>query len=259
MRRARLITLACVFSALVAIPVAIGAAPVVLAPSTDHTEICGGSSSAGNDRYLVLNNVWGADTTQCLDVAEDTGAFRIASSDHDNGASVAAYPMVFTGCHWGRCTRDSDLPVRVDRIESLTSDWSFRGGGTGTWNATYDLWFHTTPDVNRSPDGAELMIWLDHGGGANPGATPIARGVPLAGATWDVWHARWAWNHVAYVRTSPTASVDDLDLAAFIRDATTRGYVDRAWHLTAVEAGFELWRGGTGLESTEFSVALTQG
>jgi hypothetical protein len=129
----------------------------------------------------------------------------------------------------------------------------------GAWNATYDLWFHTTDEINRSPDGAELMVWLDHSGGVNPGGKVVARNVRLAGAVWDVWYADSAWNYIAYVRTERTSSVRNFDLRAFISDAVDRGYIEPAWYLSGVEAGFEIWREGTGLASRSFSVSVTRG
>jgi hypothetical protein len=253
-RRARLITAISALSA----AGAVAAATQVMSPApSDRTEICGGTSSTSAGRYAVMNNVWGATTAQCLAVDEESGAFEVASADHGNEANVAAYPMIYAGCHWGRCTPDSGMPVRVDQIRSATSDWTFvRDGVSGVWDASYDLWFHTNADVDRSPDGAELMIWLDHVAGTDPGGTVVARDVPIAGATWDVWYARWAWHHVAYVRTSPTSSVRDLDLHAFIRDAVGRGYLHEQWHLSGVEAGFELRRGGVGLRSEGFAVTV---
>ncbi|WP_173078468.1 GH12 family glycosyl hydrolase domain-containing protein [Phytohabitans rumicis] len=255
MRRIRVIITA--LSALSAAGAVAAATQVTSLAPPDRTEICGGTGSATAGRYAVMNNVWGATTAQCLTVDDETGAFEVSSADHGNEANVAAYPMIYAGCHWGRCTADSGMPVRVDRIRRATSDWTFgREGVSGAWDATYDLWFHTTADVDRSPDGAELMIWLDHTGAADPGGTVVARDVAIAGATWDVWYARWAWHHVAYVRTSPTSSVRGLDLHAFIREAVGRGYVDDRWHLSGVEAGFELRRGGVGLRSEEFSVTV---
>ena len=40
-----------------------------------------------------------------------------------------------------------------------------------------------------------------------------------------------------------------LDLRALVSDAVNRGYIQNSWYLIGVEAGFELWRGGTGLAS----------
>jgi hypothetical protein len=60
------------------------------------------------------------------------------------------------------------------------------------------------------------------------------------------------------VRTSRTASVRNLDLKAFTLDAVGRGYINRSWYLSGVEAGFEIWRDGAGLASESFSVIATQ-
>jgi Cellulose binding domain len=53
--------------------------------------------------------------------------------------------------------------------------------------------------------------------------------------------------------------VHNLDLRAFTLDAVSRGYVHRSWYLSGVEAGFEIWRDGTGLESRSFSVTVARG
>jgi hypothetical protein len=240
--------------------IAAGSAAVASASSDSATQLCGRyqTSRVKNSRYVVMNNVWGATTAQCLEVRSD-GAFRVADTDHRNADAAAAYPSIYAGCHWGNCTRGTNLPMRVDQLRSARSSWRTSTGAQGIWNAAYDIWFHTDADVNRSPDGAELMIWLDSAGGANPSGTVIARNVRLAGATWDIWYAKSTWNYVAYVRTTPTSSVRNLDLRAFIHDAVGRGYVKPAWYLSGVEGGFEIWRDGAGLESQAFSVTTTGG
>src|SRR5690349_24189505 len=65
-------------------------------------------------RYHVQNNVWGADTTQCIDTT--TSGFTITQANHNkptNGAP-AAYPSVYFGCHYGNCTSGSGLPLQAN-------------------------------------------------------------------------------------------------------------------------------------------------
>ena len=49
------------------------------------------------------------------------------------------------------------------------------------------------------------------------------------------------------------SSVENLDPVLFAADAIGRGYLSSSWYLIDVEAGFEPWSGGAGLESTAFS------
>ncbi|MFY1695752.1 MULTISPECIES: GH12 family glycosyl hydrolase domain-containing protein [unclassified Solwaraspora] len=253
LRRFRLLSI--IFAAVVALGVTV----VWFAPVADAGELCGRTDtvSIADKRYVVMNNVWGAGTLQCLRVTEE-GRFTVSRSEHDKRTgSAAAYPTIYQGCHWGNCTVGSGLPIKVRQLRSARSDWTFDAADAeGRWNATYDLWFHTDANAHRSPDGAELMVWLDHDGGAEPAGTLVASDVTLAGATWDVYHADWHWNYVAYVRTSPTDRAEDLELAAFTRDAVGRGYIDRDWYLTGIEAGFEIWHGGAGLGSRSFEVKI---
>ena len=61
------------------------------------------------------------------------------------------------------------------------------------------------------------------------------------------------WNYIAYRRVTPTASVTNLNIKAFIDDSVTRGSTDPSWYLIDAEAGFEIWKGGMGLGETSFS------
>lgn len=206
-------------------------------------------------QYIAQNNIWGASTAQCIDV---TGAVvKVSRSEHDNptNGAPASYPSIFEGCHWETCTVGSELPIQVDDLASARTTWDVTATADGAWNAAYDVWFKTNPNPGP-PDGAELMIWLDSRGGVQPAGSIVARDVPLAGATWNVWQAQIGWNYIAYQRTSPTSSAD-FDLQEFVADAVNRGAVQPSWHLVTVEAGFEIWRAGVGLTSNSFSFTGT--
>lgn len=250
--RKRLASCAVLAASLLAIPA------YAVAPADAATRLCGATDtvSVSGGEYIAQNNIWGASTPQCITV--DGTSFTVDSAAHGNSTSgaPAAYPSLFKGCHWGQCTSGSGLPVRVGEMPSVTSDWSTTQPASGAYNVAYDLWYNTTPATTGAPDGAELMIWLNHRGGVRPAGSRIASGVQIAGATWDVWSAQMDWNYVAYVRTSGTASVTGFDLRAFTRDAVSRGRISDDWYLIDAEAGFEIWQGGTGLATGSFSVTV---
>jgi cellulose 1,4-beta-cellobiosidase len=56
--------------------------------------------------------------------------------------------------------------------------------------------------------------------------------------------------------TTVHTAVANLDLYPLLLDAGQRNYLSSSWYLIAVEAGFEIWQGGTGLAVKQFSVAL---
>jgi hypothetical protein len=205
-------------------------------------------------RYNVQNNVWGADTTQCVDTT--TSGFRITQADHNkptNGAP-AAYPSVYFGCHYGNCTSGSGLPLQASSgtFAGMRSSVNMSYPSSGTWNASYDLWFDPTPRTDGQNTGAEIMIWLNRQGSIQPIGSRVGS-ANLAGATWDVWYGNIGWNVVSYVRTSATSSLD-FAVNDFYGDAVNRGHAQRNWYLTSVQAGFEPWIGGAGLAVNSFSV-----
>ena len=213
-----------------------------------------GLLSIQNGRYFVQNNVWGANTTQCIDTTA-TG-FRVTQANHTNptNGAPAAYPSVYFGCHYGNCTSGSGLPLQASTSQfgSITSSVSMSYPSSGTWNAAYDLWFDPTPRTNGQNTGAEVMIWLNRQGSIQPIGSQVAT-VNLAGATWNVWFGNIGWNVVSYVRTSATSSID-FRVNDIYSDAVNRGYAQRSWYLTSIQAGFEPWIGGAGLAVNSFSV-----
>ena len=216
-----------------------------------------GSVYTSGNTYWVQNNVWGAATAQCIQVDDVTGDFTVTLSEHNNtGGIPASYPSIVKGCHWGTCTQNSGMPVRVQDLVSVTSSWSVTTVSSGRWNVAYDIWLSPSLDtMNGYPGGAEVMIWLNWLGGVQPAGSQVAT-VSIGGATWEVWYAQMDWNYIAYRRTSPTNSVNNLDLLAFIQDAVSRGYIQPSWYLHAIEAGFEIWQGGQGLASRGFSATV---
>jgi len=178
-----------------------------------------------------------------------------ANFDLSTDGPPATYPSTFRGCHWGSCSR-SRLPIRVADLELARSSWRPVLRRAGTYDVAYDLWTNTTSSVSGQPDGSEIMIWLRKRGPVRPAGTVTGR-ARISGTSWTVWQTRMdGWNYIAYQRTDRARSVRDLNVRAFVRDSIERGSTERAWYLTSVEAGFEIWRGGRGLGTDSFSLRL---
>lgn len=248
-------------AALLAVPClgVLAATPAVADQQALAETLCGkyASTTVENGRYIVQNNVWGADTAQCIEV--NGTSFTVTTAEHNkatNGAP-AGYPSIYTGCHYENCTVDSGLPLQVDDMDSVRSSWSTSAPQNGTFNVAYDLWFDPNPN-QAGQNAGELMIWIDHQGPIQPIGSPVGT-VSLAGATWEVWTGNIGWNVISYVRTQQTSAVQNLDLTAFSRDAVRRGSIGGDWYLTSVQAGFEPWQGGQGLATNSFSVSTDGG
>jgi hypothetical protein len=219
-----------------------------------------GTVSVMGGEYTVMNNVWGATTAQRLEVDLNGSYFKVILSEHNNpGGSVAAYPAIYKGCHWGSCTAaiDNPMPKRIEEIESAPFTWVIGTAGvSGTWNSAFEAWFNETGTGTNFT--GELMIWINYAGGAGPAGSKVAT-VEIGGHTWDVYFAPWdSWNYIAYKLTNVADSVN-LDLKDFMHDALTRGYLRTPWYLVSMEAGFEIWRGGQGLTTFSYSASVTEG
>ncbi len=219
-----------------------------------------GNVEINGNIYNVQNNIWNPSSggTQCLSVDKLTGVFMITTQTNKqttNGAP-ASYPFIYMGCHWGNCTNSNPMPIQVSAIKSATSSWSITTAA-GAWNASYDIWFNTTPTTTGAPDGTELMIWLNSQGGVQPAGSVVAKGVNISGDSYNVWFSPDSnAKYVAYQKTNVTTSLSP-DIKAFINNSVSRGYLDPSWYLIAVEAGFEIWNGGVEMQTNSFSVSVS--
>lgn len=231
---------------------------IVLPNLTYAAEVCGKYDTVdiNGKTYVAQNNIWGADTAQCIDV--NGTSFTVTASNHNNAINglPAAYPSLFKGCHWTNCTNNSGMPIRVSSIGSASFNWNISTPNAGAWNAAAEAWFNTTP-VPGPPDGAELMIWFDHRGGVNPAGSQVGT-VFIDGTTWEIWYGYIGWHYIAYRRTTPSHA-STINLKSFINDAVSRGYMQSSWYLMDMEAGFEIWQGGQGLKTNSFSFTVSGG
>jgi Glycosyl hydrolase family 12/Cellulose binding domain len=218
-----------------------------------------GTLSIQSGRYNVQNNVWGADTAQCIDTTAN--GFTVTQANHNkatNGAP-ASYPSVYFGCHYANCTAGSGLPLQASTsaFNGIRTSVGMTYPSAGTWDAAYDIWFDPTPRTDGQNTGAEIMVWLNRQGSIQPVGSQVGT-ANIAGSTWNVWFGNVGWNVVSYVRTSATNSLN-FAVNDFYADAINRGHAQRSWYLTSIQAGFEPWVGGAGLAVNSFSVTTGGG
>ena len=253
MKRVRLLSTVILVALVVALVLALLPAQTVQA-----VEVCGlwDTVDVMGGEYIVMNNVWGAETAQCIDVPDtNQTTFTVTSAAHDQG-SVASYPAIYKGCHWGACTTGWS-PTRVSDVTTAPFSWSVNTISAGTWNVAAEAWFDADLDTTNGFDGgAELMIWLDYQG-MQPAGSQVGTAT-IAGVTRGVWTAQIGWTYIAYRATSPMTSIN-ADLKPFIDDSVARGYIDSSWYLHNLEAGFELMTGGAGFTSNSFSFSVNDG
>jgi cellulose 1,4-beta-cellobiosidase len=225
--------------------------------SAATTTLCASQTApVAGGAYTVQNNEWGSSAPECISTSGNTD-FTVANSSIANSTSGApgGYPSVYKGCHWGACTPNSGLPIQVSALHpgTVTSSWSTTQPGNGAYDVAYDIWYNQTATTPGQPNGAELMIWLNHNGPVQPFGSKVAT-TTVNGVSYDVWFGTQGWNTVSYTMTTPTTSVSNLDIQGLTADATSRGYIQPSWFLIDLEAGFELWQAGAGLTTNSFSV-----
>lgn len=215
-------------------------------------------TTTADGRYTIQNNRWGTSAQQCIEPSATGFAVTTADGSTSTSGAPKSYPSIYWGCHYAVCTPGFD-PVQASTpaFSTLRTAVSMTYPTTGEWDAGYDLWFDPTARRDGQNTGAEVMVWANHAGRPQPIGAKVGT-VALAGTSWDVWFGNTGWNVVSYVRTTGTASLD-FALSTFYDDAVQRGYAQRSWYLTSVQAGFEPWVGGAGLAVTDFSAGPAVG
>ncbi|MCW2931181.1 MAG: cellulose-binding, family [Actinomycetia bacterium] len=212
----------------------------------------------------VQNNEWGSGEPESIATTGNAG-FTVVNSSIANATNGApgGYPSIYSGCHWGDCTRGglAAHPVPVSALTTpgtVRTSWSTtQPGGNAAYDVAYDIWFNQTPTTTGQPNGAELMVWINHRGGVEPYGAKVGT-ADINGVSYQVWEGAQPWGDtISYVMNKPTTSVTNLDLGGLAADALQRGYIHTSWDLIDVEAGFELWQGGAGLATNSFSVNLS--
>lgn len=164
----------------IALTVAVAGAAGIVAlalPAVDSqaasTTLCNSQTlAASGGAYTIQNNEWGSSAPECIST-DGNADFTVANSSISNSTSGApgGYPSIYMGCHWGACTSGSGFPIQVSALHTgaVTSSWgTSQPGGGNAYDVAYDIWFNQTPATNGQPNGAELMIWLNHNGSVQP-------------------------------------------------------------------------------------------
>ena len=217
-------------------------------------------TGAGSLNYYVQNNVWGdASSNQSITFNGVSFTVNQQSANDSTSGHPVSFPSVFIGSNGGHTTNGSNLPRAISAMKSVQTAWSNNAGSvSGTYNATYDVWFSTSSAGDNgagTPSGGYLMVWFYKPSSAQPIGSVQASSVSISGKTWDVWYGGQQNGKpvVSYVATSPLTSFS-FDLKAFIDDATSKrsGTITTSMALTNVFAGFEIWSGGAGLKTNNF-------
>jgi hypothetical protein len=224
---------------------------------------CGRYWQSAAGEYVIENNNF-LGQPECLARTGSRG-FLVTLSGAAGARGTgqpAAYPEIFTGYHWGT-QAGGKFPARLSSLSYARSSWAVSTDlavADSAYDVAYDLWVNKAERVGQSgqPDGAEVMIWLSEH--AVPGPAPGTPTVTVGGVRYYriVLERREhgvSWPLIIYRRMVPVTSVRDLELLAFVADAAAQHRLSMSWYLESVEAGFEIWRGGTGLSSTSFALS----
>jgi len=234
----------------------------------------------GGKNYVVQNNIWGTagsnGQTVTFGLNSDPTSFNVTAFTGGPGAnnSPASYPSVFIGSNNCRTTAGWGLPKAVSAIQAGTITATWTHNATGDVNASFDIWFGTASEspAITVPSAGYAMIWPYQPGGRQPNGT-MQGTATIGGQPYVIWGGTQtpptggaAKPCISYVMSSGQTNLTNLDVGAVIRDAATRTVdcgrgaslpcIDPGSSLTNIFAGFEVWSGGAGRQSSNFSMTV---
>lgn len=232
-------------------------APATLCEHNQHYRVTDGTWR----QYLLRNPYWKGTGTQCIRSNGSTG-FTVTRVAHNGHGQVVGFPAIMRGCYWNACTPDSRLPIRVSHIHHAASTWRTVQRASGTYDSSYDIWFGKHYQTQGHADGAELMIFTNTHGGCcfKRDAAKVH-----IGKQW-YWLMHWyrcdsgnwgnaCWNYIQFRRMHYSWKVH-VNIKRFIEVCEHRGLIRPSWFMENLQAGFELWSGGRGLQTKHFSATV---
>jgi hypothetical protein len=208
----------------------------------------------------ILNDDFGSST--CL---ANYGGMNFTVTRSTAAGKWTEYPNISTGWEQGEEPDDHSLwkfPVKVSQDGAPWTDVTVGPVQPSSWyNASYDIWFNKTAQtpVPVQADGTELMIWIQHENVNEPAAdSPV---YTIDGMKWQVmsWIAAKkvpdvSWHYIAFVNLSSQQHTSaNLALNPFFTEAEKLQSLSANWYLTSVDFGFEIPKGGVGLQVKNFS------
>lgn len=217
-------------------------------------------------KYWLNSNLWGADTgsgSQCLwETSWENATIAWGTSWDWSGPAdtVKSYNCAVLGWHWGWKLSDTGLPLQLCERRDIQTSWNFHLLETvpGGLNVSYDLWLSSDPHLDNANADHEIMIWLYQSGDIRPIGAKQAT-VTLGGSAWELWEGslpQCGWPVHSFVRTINTTS-QALNLTEFFDYLNTRG-LSNSQYLISVEAGVEVFTGAGRLDTTAYTVGISE-
>ncbi|HXT98263.1 MAG TPA: hypothetical protein VN853_18340, partial [Polyangia bacterium] len=108
-----------------------------------------------------------------------------------------------------------------------------------------------------------LMVWYYKPSDNQPIGSTITNGtVTIGGKQFNIWYGTNNGKPVVSYVAQQKMTSWTFSLGAFIQDAASRTCsgstkcLQSSWYLTNVFSGFEIWKGGVGLQTTDFGVSV---
>ena len=216
--------------------------------------------------YAVENNMWGKDGvygsySQCVGMATGLNSDGSVSAKWTwqfpaGPSEVKSFPNIRIGQRPGlQSTPGSNLPRRLDQVNTVTTSWNTQSTHTGTGQLAYDLWLTADPNVYpggfpAAPITHEIMVALEPYGGYGLDRNPAwyVEETTINGIRYKVYKAdnfglpNRQWRFLVFQMLTPMVA-GNLDFKPLFTYLKNKGFISGTEYLSSFEFGTEAVEG----------------
>ncbi|MGV7222745.1 MAG: GH12 family glycosyl hydrolase domain-containing protein [Nitrospinales bacterium] len=203
--------------------------------------------------YQIENNIWNSENVksfqQCVFMSDGENNITAGWAWNWPGIrfGVVAYPNILYGKNPWLPSTSAELPIRIDKVGCLKTEFDVVQMGSGKNNLSFDLWITNSPSSDPSTISHEIMIWL-----TSDGFWPAGSGVDtliIDGNEIELWKkdnhnplGDYEWTFLALVYQSDFTE-GSINIHEILEYLVKKEYIESDAYLSGIQFGNEIVSG----------------
>jgi len=203
--------------------------------------------------YRIENNIWNSEKVksfqQCLFMSDGDNDINAGWAWNWPGIrfGVVAYPNILYGKNPWLPSTSPEMPIRIDKVGCLKTDFDVVQTGSGKNNLSFDLWITNSPSSEPSTITHEIMIWL-----SSEGFWPAGSRVDtfeIDGKEIELWKKEnhnplgdYEWTFLAFVYQSDYTE-GTINMHEILEYLVKKEYIESEAYLSGIQLGNEIVSG----------------
>ncbi|KAF8894666.1 endocellulase [Infundibulicybe gibba] len=216
--------------------------------------------------FSLCQNLWGASAGVGT---QSTNLISSAESDQYIGGTSISWSTTYAWENaetkvksFANAQSSAAKGVKLQDISLIPSvwNWSYETASAGLQaNVAYDIWtgFSSAGWPASKKSWYEIMIWISARGKVQPLGQRVAKGIQVAGHTWDLWRGPYkTWQVMSFVTRDGDLTAFNADLNMFLKFLIDHQGLPSHLVIHSLQAGTEPFVGQAKFVTSQYSVAI---